>query len=223
MTTQTKTVNLTICRHGQTDANLKHIVHGWTNTPLNETGLTQAEAAGKALKDVKFHQAYSSDLQRAKKTCQLILEENQKSSISVENIKQNKLLREKNFGVSEGQSSEGWKEEDWKKTHENGESIETMNNRVKEFLEDTLVKDCAGIDQDCPSILIVTHGGFIIRLFSLIFDQMKYCAKLPDLDYTKQPNTSYSKFKVEICMKNHVIKTMECQDVFNSAHLENLK
>ena len=81
MNTQTKTVNLTICRHGQTDANLKHIVHGWTNTPLNETGLIQAEAAGKALKDEKFHQAYSSDLQRAKKTCQLILEENRISNV----------------------------------------------------------------------------------------------------------------------------------------------
>ena len=44
----------------------------------------------------------SSDLQRAYKTCHLILEENQKSNLSLENIKQDKLLREKNFGIHEG-------------------------------------------------------------------------------------------------------------------------
>ena len=109
MNSQNKTVNLTIVRHGETDANLKQLVQGFTDNPLNQTGEKQANAAGKALKDIVFHQSYSSDLERAYKTCQLILEENQKSNLSVENIKQDKLLREKNFGVYEGQSSKNWK------------------------------------------------------------------------------------------------------------------
>ena len=40
-------------------------IPGFTDTPLNEFGEKQAETAGKALQDVVFHQAYSSDLKRA--------------------------------------------------------------------------------------------------------------------------------------------------------------
>ena len=50
------------------------------------TGIKQAHAAGKVLKDTIFHQAYSSDLKRANKTCQIILEENQRSSIKSNDI-----------------------------------------------------------------------------------------------------------------------------------------
>ena len=49
-------------------------------------GIKQAHAAGKVLKDTIFHQAYSSDLKRANKTCQIILEENQRSSIKSNDI-----------------------------------------------------------------------------------------------------------------------------------------
>ena len=64
------------------------------------------KAAGQALKDVTFHQAYSSDLQRALKTCQIILEENQKSSINASNIIQEKLLQERDMGNFEGMKLE---------------------------------------------------------------------------------------------------------------------
>ena len=64
------------------------------------------KAVGQALKDMTFHQAYSSDLQRAYKTCQIILEENQKSSISTANIIQDSLLQERDMGNFEGRKLE---------------------------------------------------------------------------------------------------------------------
>ena len=64
------------------------------------------KAVGQALKDMTFHQAYSSDLQRAHKTCQIILEENQKSSINATNIIQDKLLQERDMGNFEGMKLE---------------------------------------------------------------------------------------------------------------------
>ena len=64
------------------------------------------KAVGQALKDMTFHQAYSSDLQRAHKTCQIILEENQKSSINAKNIIQDKLLQERDMGDFEGMKLE---------------------------------------------------------------------------------------------------------------------
>ena len=41
---------------------------------LNETGKVQAENCGKALKDVVFDAMYSSDLTRARQTCDIILQ-----------------------------------------------------------------------------------------------------------------------------------------------------
>ena len=179
MSTQSKTIVLTIVRHGQTDANIKRIVDGQgIDSPLNNIGLQEAEAAGKALKNVTFHTAYSSDLKRAHKTCQIILDQNQANSVRAENIKQEKLLREKHFGVFEGQASIEWKAEkgtigvDF--TPENGESKETLHNRGKEIFQ-SIVKEVALMDhavEVTPNALIVTHGGFIRQLFSFLFDEM---------------------------------------------------
>lgn len=36
-------MNLYFVRHGQTDWNVQHLTQGWTDTPLNEDGVKQAE------------------------------------------------------------------------------------------------------------------------------------------------------------------------------------
>ena len=74
---------------------------GHVDNPLNDFGEKQAQAAGKALKNVTFHQAYSSDLKRAFKTCELILEENSASKINSENIVQDERIKEQHFGEFE--------------------------------------------------------------------------------------------------------------------------
>jgi broad specificity phosphatase PhoE len=131
MDSQIKTIILLIVRHGNTDANVKRIIHGWVDTPLNDTGSKQAKEAGKALKNVLFHQAYSSDLQRANKTCQIILAENKKSSINSEHIIKDELLREQNFGIFENESYDvenaAVKKYGANFTPENGESDITGN------------------------------------------------------------------------------------------------
>ena len=73
-----KTVVLTVVRHGQTDGNKNRRMQGSTDSPLNSFGIKQAEAVGKVFRDFTFHQAYCSDLKRAKKTCQIILTENKR-------------------------------------------------------------------------------------------------------------------------------------------------
>ena len=137
MDSQIKTIILTIVRHGNTDANVKRIIHGWVDTPLNDTGMKQAQKAGKALTNVLFHHAYSSDLQRASKTCQLILGENKKSSINVEHIIEDELLREQNFGIFENESYDvenaAVKKYGANFTPENGES-DIMGNSFFDYL-----------------------------------------------------------------------------------------
>ena len=38
MANKSRTIILTVVRHGQTNANKERVIHGWTDTPLNETG-----------------------------------------------------------------------------------------------------------------------------------------------------------------------------------------
>ena len=61
---------LVLCRHGQSDWNLKNLFTGWTDVDLTEQGNSEAIAAGQLLKDLgyEFDVAYTSVLKRAIRT-----------------------------------------------------------------------------------------------------------------------------------------------------------
>ncbi|EIW60260.1 phosphoglycerate mutase-like protein [Trametes versicolor FP-101664 SS1] len=63
-----------IVRHGETDDNRAGIIQGHLDTPLNAAGVRQACLAADALADVPFDAAYTSDLSRARKTAEIIME-----------------------------------------------------------------------------------------------------------------------------------------------------
>jgi len=68
---------LVLCRHGQSDWNLKNLFTGWTDVDLTETGREEAIAAGKTLGelDFEFDIAYTSVLKRAIRTLWLVMGE----------------------------------------------------------------------------------------------------------------------------------------------------
>ena len=61
---------LVLCRHGQSDWNLKNLFTGWTDVDLTEKGNQEAIAAGKLLHELGYHFdiAYTSVLKRAIRT-----------------------------------------------------------------------------------------------------------------------------------------------------------
>ena len=61
---------LVLCRHGQSDWNLKNLFTGWTDVDLTEKGNQEAKDAGKLLCELgfKFDIAYTSVLKRAIRT-----------------------------------------------------------------------------------------------------------------------------------------------------------
>lgn len=62
-----------IVRHGQSSYNIERRIQGRTDvSTLTETGCTQASKVGKALSSISFSAFYSSPLQRAKKTAEII-------------------------------------------------------------------------------------------------------------------------------------------------------
>ncbi len=68
---------LLLCRHGQSDWNLKNLFTGWTDVDLTEKGITEARDAGKLLVELgySFDIAYTSVLKRAIRTLWLMLDE----------------------------------------------------------------------------------------------------------------------------------------------------
>jgi len=68
---------LVLCRHGQSDWNLKNLFTGWTDVDLTEKGIAEAVEAGKLLNELgyEFDVAYTSVLKRAIRTLWLMLDE----------------------------------------------------------------------------------------------------------------------------------------------------
>src|SRR3712207_672560 len=87
---------LLLIRHGETDWNAEKRLQGHLDIPLNATGLRQADALGKALRDEAIDAVISSDLQRAVRTAEPIARSHG-ISIRIETS-----LRERCYGALEG-------------------------------------------------------------------------------------------------------------------------
>lgn len=88
-------MNVYFVRHGQSEANANRVYSGWSQVPLTEKGLQDAANAGKIMKNVHFDKVYSSDLLRARQTCETAL-----PGIKYET---DVLLREISTGILTGQ------------------------------------------------------------------------------------------------------------------------
>lgn len=92
---------LVLCRHGQSDWNLKNLFTGWTDVDLTEQGRAEARAAGKLLLELgyEFDIAYTSVLQRAIRTLWIMLDEMHRIWIPVV---RDWRLNERHYGALQG-------------------------------------------------------------------------------------------------------------------------
>ena len=67
-------MRLILLRHGQTDWNAQERYQGRTDIRLNQTGVRQAEEAGRRLAEVRIDRAFSSPLLRARRTAEIALQ-----------------------------------------------------------------------------------------------------------------------------------------------------
>ena len=89
-------MELYITRHGQTKANIELYMQGQTPGELTSEGCEQAKKFGIYYKDMIFDEIYCSDLLRAKKTLEIILNENIHKGINQARITFTEKLREIN-------------------------------------------------------------------------------------------------------------------------------
>jgi 2,3-bisphosphoglycerate-dependent phosphoglycerate mutase len=131
---------LVLCRHGQSEWNLKNLFTGWKDPGLTEQGIAEAHSAAAQLKqrDIAFDIAFTSVLSRAQKTCDLILGD--LGQAGLETVK-DQALNERDYGELSGLNKDDarkkWGEEQvhiWRRSYDvpppGGESLKDTAARV---------------------------------------------------------------------------------------------
>ena len=92
---------LILCRHGQSDWNLKNLFTGWTDVELTAKGREEAAEAGKLLRELDYDIdiAYTSVLCRAIRTLWIMLDEMERVWIPVV---RDWRLNERHYGALQG-------------------------------------------------------------------------------------------------------------------------
>jgi broad specificity phosphatase PhoE len=155
---------LLLARHGETDWNREGRWQGHTDTPLNERGRDQARALAERLRRERLAAIYSSDLERAVETAEIIAAE-----VGVP-VRRDSRLRELHFGRWEGLTTEEiqarfpddaarWRA-DGGAPGADGETYEEMGARVVAAVEQIA---SAHPNED---VLVVLHGGPIRGLLA---------------------------------------------------------
>lgn len=159
-------MKLYLTRHGQTDWNTAGRYQGQSDTPLNETGLHQAEQIAKRLSKETIHAIYSSDLSRAANTAQSI------ADFHALEIKKDSRWRELSFGDWEGMTYqemsasspelfEAWMKDPLTISTPNGETLAQLAKRVKAAFNE--IKR----EHKDQTVLVVAHSGSLQSLLSV--------------------------------------------------------
>ena len=154
-------------RHGESESNAAGKFAGWWNVPLTERGLEQAKCAAGKLRNIRFDRIFSSDLQRARSTCEAVLPG---CSYTVdERLRELYCGKIERLPVKEAMalypdaSNYGRKIGDCSSV--GGESRDEFWGRIKAFLCD-LEKD------PCENVAVFTHAGVVRAMFNMTFDTL---------------------------------------------------
>lgn len=149
---------LCLIRHGETDYNRRGILQGWLDIPLNPTGRAQGLAMATALQAHGFHALWTSPLQRAYETAQLLAR-----ALGLPPPAVHDGLRERNFGAIQGipkselaESNPILLEQILRRNpaaaFAGGETMDEFADRVLDALDDIALQHPA------QRVLVVTHG-----------------------------------------------------------------
>jgi len=173
---------LVLVRHGQSEWNAKNLFTGWKDVGLTQLGIDEARSAGGMLKKASHHFdiAYTSNLIRAQKTLEILLEELGQSDLeTVKNI----ALNERNYGdlvgLNKDDARKKWGDEQvhiWRRSYDTpppgGESLKDTAERTLPYFEASIMPDVlAG-----KNVIVAAHGNslraIIMKLDDLSRDEV---------------------------------------------------
>ncbi len=165
---------LVLVRHGQSDWNLKNLFTGWENPGLTDKGVEEAHAAGRNLKaeGLKFDVAFTSDLSRAQKTLDIILEELGQADLPVT---RDQALNERDYGDLTGLNKDDarakWGEEQvhvWRRSYDvappGGESLRDTLARSLPYYMKAIQPHVL----DGKTVIVAAHGNSLRSLVMAI-------------------------------------------------------
>jgi 2,3-bisphosphoglycerate-dependent phosphoglycerate mutase len=177
---------LVLARHGQSEWNLKNLFTGWKDPGLTDLGIEEARTAGKRLKDlgITFDVAFTSDLSRAQRTCDLILEEIGQPGLTTI---RDQALNERDYGDLSGLNKDDarakWGEEQvhlWRRSYDvpppGGESLkDTVARVLPYYMREILPRVMRG-----ERVLVAAHGNSL-RALVMVLDRLD-AATIPSLE-----------------------------------------
>jgi 2,3-bisphosphoglycerate-dependent phosphoglycerate mutase len=165
---------LVLVRHGQSEWNLKNLFTGWKDPGLTELGIEEARTAGQRLKamGLAFDIAFTSDLSRAQRTCELILNEIEQQELPVI---ADQALNERDYGELSGLNKDDararWGEEQvhlWRRSYDvqppGGESLkDTVARVLPYYMREILPRVMRG-----ERVLVAAHGNSLRALVMVL-------------------------------------------------------
>lgn len=164
---------LCLVRHGESEGNKLGVYSGITDHPLTFNGVDQAEIAGIKLSKQKFNLVYTSNLNRAISTAQLILNHN---THKYDEWYRLDLLNERSWGFAEGlgrkELSKLYSDEVLKSWHitlnstpPGGETQFAVYKRCLYFYKNYILPNL-----ETQNILVVSHAMVKKALITIIED-----------------------------------------------------
>jgi probable phosphoglycerate mutase len=149
-------VRFTLVRHGETIWNREMRLQGSRDIPLSDIGLTQAEQVAKRLSREQFHAVYSSHLERARKTAEMI------AQLSGASHHVHEELRERSYGELEGFTREEILQK-YPDFWDKGKNDQVPGVESFDELRERAHRTINAIADSHPGehVVIVSHGGTI--------------------------------------------------------------
>lgn len=153
-----------LLRHGQSVWNAAGIFTGWTDVDLSEVGEAEAAQAGEELAQTQIDVIHTSDLIRAQRTAEIVMEHNQVSSDVPTHY--DLRLNERHYGELQGLNKDETRAKHgdeqvhiWRRSYDvpppGGESLEMCAERTLPYLTEAIIPNL----EDGKTVLVAAHGN----------------------------------------------------------------
>ena len=161
---------LVLVRHGESEWNKLNLFTGWKDPDLSDNGVAEAHKAGQLLKaqGLKFDIAFTSALQRAQRTLDIMLDELGQAGLPT---RRDQRLNERDYGdlsgLNKDEARKRWGEKQvhiWRRSFDvpppGGESLKDTAERVLPYYQAQIWPEVAS----GRNVLVAAHGNSLRAL-----------------------------------------------------------